>query len=126
MYAVTVYFDDKSIEQMMKKVRIYSRHSVDAVTILGKQIRLARKRYKWTEAELAERSGISLSTIKRIEAGDMTCSIGLVFEAATLAGVNLFGDSGIAYVDLKARIDDRIALLPKTIRSTSQKVDDDF
>lgn len=94
--------------------------------MLGKQIRLARKQRKWTEAELAERSGISLSTIKRIEKGDITCSVGLVFEAATLVGVNLFGGRDISHEDLTQRLDDKIALLPKVIRNTMQKVDDDF
>jgi transcriptional regulator with XRE-family HTH domain len=94
--------------------------------LLGKQIKLARKRCKWTEAELAERSGISLSTIKRIEKGDVTCAIGLVFEAAVLVGVELFGGANTSLHVLKERIDDKIALLPKTIRNNSKKIDDDF
>lgn len=110
----------------MQKIRTYSCYSTDVATILSKQIKLARKQHKWTEADVAERAGVSLSTIKRIEKGDMTCAIGLVLEVATLVGVRLFGDDSVARTTLKERIDDKIALLPKTIRNVQKKVDDDF
>jgi hypothetical protein len=45
----------------------------------------ARQR-KWSEANLAERAGISRATLQKIEAGAMSPAIGLVFEVATLAG----------------------------------------
>ena len=41
-----------------------------AKIISGAQIRAARGILKWSVRELAEVSGISISTIKRVEAGD--------------------------------------------------------
>ena len=110
----------------MDKVRTYSRYNIEAVTLLGKQIKLGRKQRKWTEAELAQRAGISLSTVKRLEKGDMTCAVGLVFEVAMLVGVKLFSNDNLTLETWKERIDDKIALLPKTIRNTQKELDDDF
>lgn len=110
----------------MSPVRVYSRKTIEVTMLLGKQIRFARKSRGWTEAELAERSGISLSTIKRIEGGDLTCGVGLIFEAANVSGVVLFSESASSIQSLHERIDDKIVLLPKTIKNTPKKVDDDF
>ena len=65
--------------------RPYSRLTKEALTLLGAQVRLARKRRRMTEMELAERAGIARSTLQLIEKGDPRVEIGLVFEAATLA-----------------------------------------
>ena len=110
----------------MDKIRTYSRYNIEAVTLLGKQIKLGRKQRKWTEVELAQRAGISLSTVKRLEKGDMTCAVGLVFEVAMLVGVKLFGGDNLTLETWKERIDDKIALLPKTIRNIQKELDDDF
>ncbi len=58
--------------------------------MLGAQVRLARKQRRMTEVELAERAGIARSTLQLIEKGDPRVDIGLVFEAAIMAGVSLF------------------------------------
>ena len=110
----------------MDKIRTYSRYNIEAVTLLGKQIKLGRKQRKWTEAELAQRAGISVSTVKRLEKGDMTCAVGLMFEVAILVGVKLFSGDNFTIETWKERINDKIALLPKTIRSIQNELDDDF
>lgn len=109
----------------MKQVRSYSRYGVNAAILLGKQIRLGRKQRKWTESELAERAGVSRATIQKIEKGDMTCAMGLVFETAALVGVQLFDDDTNIAKQID-RTDDKIALLPKTIHKISKGVDDAF
>ena len=43
---------------------------------LGENITLARKRRKYTQALIAERTGLSRVTIRKIEKGDPTVSIG--------------------------------------------------
>jgi transcriptional regulator with XRE-family HTH domain len=110
----------------MNKSRAYSRYSLDAAILFGKQIKLGRKQRHWTEAELAERAGVSISTVKRIEKGDMKCALGLFFEAATLVGINLFYSDGINLATQTSNINDKIALLPKTIHNARTEVDDDF
>jgi DNA-binding XRE family transcriptional regulator len=112
----------------MKKVRVraYSRYNIEAVTLLGKQIMLGRKQCRWTESELARRAGISRATVQKIEKGDMTCAIGLVFETAALVGITLFSSDVINLNTQINNADNNIALLPKSIHKTKKKVDDDF
>ena len=110
----------------MVKSRTYSRYSIDAAILLGKQIRLGRKQHQWSEAELAERAGISRSTVKKIEKGDMTCAVGLMFETAALVGVTLFSSDRVSFSRQSHHADDKIALLPKAIHKAKIEVDDDF
>jgi DNA-binding XRE family transcriptional regulator len=110
----------------MNKIKVYSRYNIEAALLLGKQIMLGRKQRKWTESELAERAGISRSTVQKIEKGDVTCAIGLVFETAVLVGIKLFDPGPINLTTQINHTDDKIALLPKTIRKVKKKVDDAF
>lgn len=94
--------------------------------MLARQIRLGRKQRKWTEHELAERAGISRATLQKIEKGDLSVAIGLVFEVAVLAGVTLFDEESAALATHLARTNDKLALLPSAIRKRSKRVHDDF
>jgi transcriptional regulator with XRE-family HTH domain len=89
-------------------------------------VRLARKQRGMTETELAERVGVARSTLQLIEKGDPKVEIGLVFEAATLAGVGLFAPEGTTLAPQLERVTDKIALLPHAIRRPRQEVKDDF
>jgi ribosome-binding protein aMBF1 (putative translation factor) len=40
-------------------------------TTFGNRLRTARKRFGWTLAQLAERSGVSITTISRAERGQL-------------------------------------------------------
>lgn len=68
----------------------YLRYTEDAVRLLGYQIRLARVKRNMSSVELAERAGIFVGTLQKIEYGDMEINIGTVFECASLVGVCLF------------------------------------
>lgn len=94
--------------------------------MLGKQIKLERKQRKWSEKNLAERIGISRATLQKIESGEMTCAIGLVFEAAALVGINLFEQDRVPLAVRIEQANDKIALLPQRIKAKSKVVDDDF
>lgn len=110
----------------MTQARPFSKYTMEAVKLLGKQIQLGRKQRRWSEAELAERAGIARATLQRIEKGDMACKIGLVFEVATLVGIKLFDADSET---LRGRIheaDERIVLLPKHIHPSRKPVDDEF
>ena len=58
----------------------------DALSVLGADIRRARTLRQWTVASLAERAGISLSTMKAIEAGAPGTGIGAVARVLQLLG----------------------------------------
>lgn len=110
----------------MSQARAYSRVTVQAVALLGKQIKLRRKQRHWSEQELAERAGIARATLQKIESGAMTTAIGLVFELAALLGLKLFDDEGADMSHQLALSDAQIALLPKHIYPEQGPVDDDF
>jgi transcriptional regulator with XRE-family HTH domain len=110
----------------MVKGRAYSRYAREAAALLARQVQLGRKRRKWTERELAERAGISRATLQKIEKGDLSVAIGLVFEVAALVGVTLFDDERTALAAHIARTDDMLALLPRSVRKRSNSVDDEF
>lgn len=75
---------------------------------------------------LAERAGISLGLVQRIERGDMGCAIGAVFETAAIVGVPLFEASP---AELSARVAEAeyiLRLLPGSVRVSSKGVEDEF
>ncbi len=108
------------------KPRAYSPYSREAAALMGKMIRLYRRERKFTTEDLADRAGISRITLQKIEKGDMKCEIGLVFEVAALVGVKLFETDAISIGSLEERIEGKIALLPKSIRTSKGQVKDDF
>lgn len=110
----------------MLKSRPYSKYATEAIALLGKQIKLGRKQHKWTENNLAERAGIARATLQKIEKGELTCAIGLVFEVATLVGVKLFNADFETLTQHIERTNDKIALLPKHIYPDKADLDDDF
>ncbi len=105
--------------------RVYSRVTRNATELLGKLIRVRRKEQKMTEVELAGRAGISRATLQKIETGDLKVEIGLFFEVAALVGVNLFGEQAPLLPMHLARVEEKLALLPQSVRKPV-KVDDDF
>lgn len=111
--------------KMTKPIRTHSRETMRALAYLAAQIRIARKERRFTEAELAERAGISRSTLRAIEAGGARVEIGLVLETAFLLNVPIFGENGVSETDL-GRISERLALLPQSIRTRGKEIDDDF
>ena len=110
----------------MTKQRIYSAYTGEAAALLGEQIRLGRRQRRWTEAELAERVGVSRATIQKIEKGSMGCALGLVLEAAALTGVPLFDSDNLPLSFHRDRTRDRLALIPTRVRGKGRKVHDDF
>lgn len=113
--------------EQMAKDRVYSRYTREAAALLGRQIRLGRKERKWTESELAGRGGISRATLQKIEKGDLSVAIGLVFEMAALVGVPLFDVESARLASHISRTEDKLALLPSAVRKPRKlPVDDDF
>jgi len=74
----------------MPTQRPYTKTTVEATRLLGQLIKLARKKRRMSEHELAERASVSRSTVQKIEKGDPSINIGLAFEAASVVGVSLF------------------------------------
>ena len=106
--------------------RTYSRYSREAMILLGDLIRAARKERKMTAQEVADRAGISRGLLQRIEKGDPKCELGATFEVATIVGVKLFDPEATMLTKHIRQTEDKLALLPKSIRKKTKVVDDDF
>lgn len=113
-------------EMAAMQKRTYSRYALEGLALLGKTIRLGRMQRRLTAQELAERVGVSRSTLQRIEKGDPKVEIGLMFEAAAIVGVKLFDADEKGITALSERTDDRIALLPKHVYKAGKRVVDEF
>ena len=118
--------DDNSDTPMAAHVRTYSRLTGEALALLGKQVRLARKQRRMSAADLATRIGIARSTLQLIERGNPKVEIGLFFEAAVLTGVPLFEPDAAMIRSQSERIDDKLVLLPQSVRRPRREVKDDF
>jgi len=106
--------------------RTYSLYSQEAFNLLSKLIRAARIEQKHTVQEIANRAGVSRGLVQRIEKGDPKCEIGTVFEVATIVGVTLF-ETDLSVLRKHARqAEEKLALLPKSVRKQTKDVDDDF
>ena len=112
---------------MVKPVsRPFSQYTLDALTLLGQLVREARLAKTMTTTDLASRAGISRALLQRIERGDPGCSVGVVFEVAALCGVPLFDQEQRQLTTHLALHREKMALLPKAVRTPSKGVKDDF
>ena len=110
----------------MRRTRSYSRVTKQALSIFGKLIKVGRLERGLTAAALAERAGITRKTLRRIEYGEPGPEIGIVFEVASLVGVRLFQYDERTLQMHNARLDEKLTLLPKSVRPSGMEVDDDF
>lgn len=108
------------------KIRTYSLYSREAIHLMSNLIRVARKERKLTTQEVAERAGISRGLLQRVEKGDLKCEIGAVFEVATIVGVKLFDVETTTLTKHIRQTEDKLALLPKSVRKKTRTIDDDF
>ncbi|MBP1299785.1 helix-turn-helix transcriptional regulator [Bradyrhizobium elkanii] len=117
---------DPFMHHMAKTKHPRSAYATEAAIRLGQLIREGRIERHMTVAALAERAGVSRGLMQRIEAGDAGCAIGSVFEAAAIVGVHLF-DAGQATMSREVETHrQKLALLPKAIRSRRAEPNDDF
>lgn len=110
----------------MKRTHAYLPQTLDAVRLLGLQTASARKRRRMTARELCERARIDEKTLRKIERGDPTVTIGTVFEVAGLVGVSLFAPDPTELPVIIRREEDRLALLPGRVVDVRNQVDNDF
>jgi transcriptional regulator with XRE-family HTH domain len=104
-----------------------SRAATDALGVLGNQIKLARLARGWSLADTAARLGVDRRTVSSIEAGSPKVTVGTVFNAAVLVGVDLFGLSGPELARARRQGEETLALMPERVRQPSrQDADDDF
>lgn len=107
--------------------RAYLRTTLLAARLLGFQVRIARLKRGWPEAELAERARISRATLQKIETGQPAVALGLVLEVCSALGISMTGDPLGDVQDGIERARLELAALPKRVRGPRKTVvDDDF
>ena len=111
---------------MAKTSHTYSKQTLQAIKVFATQIKVARKKQRWSEAELAERAGTTRPTIRRIEQGSPTSGLGLYFEIATLLGIPLFDTDSQKLTAIQDNLNLQLAVLPKRIDTDRREVFDDF
>ncbi|MFK8075212.1 MAG: helix-turn-helix transcriptional regulator [Granulosicoccus sp.] len=90
--------------------RNYTEFTTESILLLGQMIKLARKQRGMSEVDLALQAGINRGTLNKIERGDLSISVGLFFEAATLVGLKLFDtDDKERLQEHRARIAEKIS-----------------
>jgi transcriptional regulator with XRE-family HTH domain len=110
----------------MSRPHSYSRQTIEVARILGLEVARARRQRRWTTKELADRAGISPSTLSKVEHGDPTVALGTAFEVASLLGIPLFEADRDERQALIVRGSEHLALLPKRIRHPEEPVHDAF
>ena len=106
--------------------RSYSRYAREAAKLLGLMIRNTRTERGITVADVAERAGVSRGLVHRIEQGEMGSSIGAAFEVAAVIGLRLFEADPTTLTRHLSMERDRLTLLPRSVRTGTTRVKDDF
>jgi len=111
----------------MSMDRSYTKTTVEATRLLGQLIKLARKKKRMSEHELATRANISRSTVQKIEKGDPSINIGLAFEAASVIGVPLFNTENLSSLKMQNQAQsEKLALLSQKPGRNSSDLKDNF
>jgi len=118
----------------MPRRRTYSKYAAQAAQLLGQHIKLARKKKRWSQQELADRAGVGRTTVQKAEAGNMGLELGLAFELASITGILLFAPETSWQVQTQSatlereirRAQEHISLLPKNIHKPRSEPEDDF
>ncbi len=79
-----------------------------------------------TAQEVAERAGISRGLLRRIEKGDPKCELGATIEVAAIVGVKLFDAEETTLSKHIRQTEEKLVLLPKSVRKKGKVADDDF
>ena len=106
--------------------RAYSRYTLKALTLMAKHIKTTRITRNMTVQALADRAGISMGLLRRIENAHPSCSIGIVFEVASILGIALFNADYDTLVLQNKIIEEKLALLPSEVRQKKIEIDDNF
>ncbi|MGY1887745.1 helix-turn-helix transcriptional regulator [Blastococcus sp. SYSU DS0753] len=108
---------------MPRRRAVYSEPTRGVCAALGSEIARVRRERRWSQTELAQRVGVALGTIRAVEKGAPSVTLGVAVEAATVLGIDLLGGPSAA----AARVADNrrmLALLPQRVRA--EAVDDAF
>ncbi len=96
------------------------------LSLLGQLIKTARQQRKMSQADLAQRLGVSRQTVIAIEKSNPQVAVGTLLEAAHIVGVPLLSDDTTALTQWQAALAGFKALLPTRTHTQIVEIDDDF
>jgi transcriptional regulator with XRE-family HTH domain len=88
--------------------------ATEVLATLGETIKAARLRREWSVRNVAERVGVSPTTISKIERGDPSVAVGTIIETARIVGIDLYGGNVRGARSANAEL---LSLLPQRGRS---------
>jgi len=91
--------------------------SLRAITQLGKDIAVARRRRKLPQRLMAERMLVSVQTLQRLEAGDPTVGLAVLASALLVFGMTARLGALVAPDSDRAGMSEDLARLPMTIHA---------
>ena len=109
-----------------QNTQVRSVQAEEALRLFAALLEEARRRRAMPQTELAERAGISRTTLRQVLRGSPTAAIGVYFEIAVLVGVPLFSPDEVELQRAIARSTQMLALLPKHIHPQQEDGDADF
>jgi transcriptional regulator with XRE-family HTH domain len=110
----------------MKSITVLSPIAKEALLLFATLIDTQRRKKGFSQMELAQRCGVSRSTIQNVLKGDPSVVIGTYFETAAILGVSLFTDDSIYHTQLVNQTEEILSLLPNRIHSQKEILDDSF
>ena len=120
------YLCNRLVSMSKPATRSYSRYAREAAELFGHQLHDARVEKGLTIAAVAERAGISRGLVHRIEQGDMGCSLGAVFELASILSIPLFDAEPATLTRHLSLAREKLRLLPQAVRQRKQPLQDEF
>ena len=93
------------------------------LSALGERLRAARLRRKLTQAMVAERVGVTLPTIRKLESGDPTSSLATVIRVLQVLGLSQDVDKLAAEDTLGRQLQDRELKQPRRRAATVRTPD---
>jgi transcriptional regulator with XRE-family HTH domain len=124
--AKTARTPTETTKRPRRVARAYSRQTKEAAALLGQLIREGRIDRRLSVQALAERIGVSRDLMQRIEHGDPRAGLGVAFEAAVVVGVPLFTAEPSRLASERARVAEKLSLLPKAVHARTDEVKDAF
>lgn len=110
----------------MKTISSTSPLAKEALKLFSNLLEKNRRIKKISQAELAERCGVSRSTIQNLLKGDSAVAIGTYFEVAVILGVSLFSENKNRVYELAKESQEILSLLPAHIHTSKESLRDDF
>ncbi|WP_083234303.1 helix-turn-helix transcriptional regulator [Candidatus Marithrix sp. Canyon 246] len=114
------------INMNRKRIKPLSKRAEIVLQVLGGMIKAGRIERNMSQANLAERVGVSRYTISLLEKGNPNVGIGTVLESAIIVGIPIMEDDVRQMTKVSQAIANLIEILPSKRVGKKVELDNDF